>query len=256
MMKLGARTTVLVVAALMAALPAFAQSPQQLADDATRYMAMGDSVAAGFKAQPVTQGYAFLLYQNGVFDRMPHTLFNDIAAVGATSGDVLAYQAPQALIPAVRGGFQPQYVTLTVGGNDLAAIRRFAATNPTPLALQAFVETTLQAYAQNLSAIVGQLALNLPGVKIFVGNQYTVPEIEALLPQGVPILAAFNATTATVLAGFPGTAYLVDVYDAFLGRTGLLLIERRGASAFEVHLTNAGHRVMADAFADVIAAYK
>jgi lysophospholipase L1-like esterase len=51
-------------------------------------------------------------------------------------------------------------------------------------------------------------------------------------------------------------AYLVDVYEAFLGRTGLLLIERHGASAFEVHLTNAGHRVMAAAFADVIAAYQ
>jgi lysophospholipase L1-like esterase len=253
-MKHIARVAVLVLTTAIAAAPAFAQSPQQLAVDATRYMAMGDSLAAGYKAQPVTQGYAFLLYQNGVFDRMPSTLFNDIAAVGATSADVLAYQVPQALIPAARGGFQPEYITLSVGGNDIALLRQAAASAP-PLVLQALVQETLLAYTQNLAAILGQLAVNLPGVKIFVANQYTVPEIEAQIPGGAQFIAAINAATAGVVAGFPHTAYLVDVYEAFLGRTGLLLIERHGASAFEVHLTNAGHRVMADAFADVVASY-
>lgn len=68
------------------------------------------------------------------------------------------------------------------------------------------------------------------------------------------MLAAFNATTAAVVSAFPGRAYLVDVHAAFDGRRGLLLIDRRSASPFEVHLTNAGHRAMAQAFADVIAA--
>ena len=47
---------------------------------------------------------------------------------------------------------------------------------------------------------------------------------------------------------------VADVFDAFQGRTGLLLIERHGASAFEVHPTNAGYRVMAEAFAAAAAA--
>ena len=51
-----------------------AQSQQQSADDATRVMALGDSIAAGYKAMPVTSGYAYLLYQGGVFDRFSHTL--------------------------------------------------------------------------------------------------------------------------------------------------------------------------------------
>jgi lysophospholipase L1-like esterase len=255
MMKRIIRTAGLVLMASMAAVPLSAQSPQQLANDATRYMAMGDSIAAGFKAQPMTQGYAFLLYQGGVFDRLPHTLFNDIAVVGATSGDVLDHQVPLALIPGTRGGFVPQYITLTVGGNDIAAIREFAATNPPLDQLQLFILQRLGAYSQNLAGILGQLAAQLPGVKIFVGNQYTVPEIEAMFQGGVEALALFNAATADVVSNVPG-AYLVDVYEAFLGRTGLLLIERRGASDLEVHLTNAGHRAMADAFADVIAANK
>ena len=254
-MKRIARAAALVLVAALAAAPVLAQSPQQIAGDATRYMAMGDSLAAGFKAQPVTQGYAFLLYQNGVFDRMPHTLFNDIAVVGATSGDVLAHQVPLAVISPALGGFAAKFITLTVGGNDIAAIHRYALTNPSALQLQLFIGLTLEEYRLNLTSILEQLAAQLPGVKIFVSNQYTVPEIDEKLEGGALVLTNFNNTTTDVVGSVPG-AYLVDVYEAFLGRTGLLLIERRGASDFEVHLTNAGHRVMADAFADVIAAHK
>jgi lysophospholipase L1-like esterase len=231
---------------------AVAQSPQQLAGDATRYMAMGDSIAAGFKAQPMTQGYAFLLYQRGVFDRMPHTLFNDIAAVGATSQDVLDYQVPQALIPAARGGFQPQYITLTVGGNDLANILLCLAQG-TPQ--DTCVTLALAAYDLHMSQLLAALTTGLPNAKIFVGNLYSVPEIQASFPGGEAVLAAFNEITRTRVESLEGV-YLVDVYSAFLGRTGLLLIERRGADSLEVHLTNAGHAAMANAFAEVIEANK
>jgi lysophospholipase L1-like esterase len=255
MTKPIARTAPFVLVAALVAAPVFAQSPQQLADDATRYMAMGDSLAAGFKAQPVTQGYAFRLYQTGVFDRMPHTLFNDIGVVGATSEDVLRHEVPLALIPAARGGFQAQYITLNVGGNDIAALRALAASNPPPDVLGGAVAAAVVAYRGNLQAILQQLTSQLPDVKIFVANQYTVPEIEALFPGAPDIVALFNAQTAAAVAEVPN-AYLVDVHEAFLDRNGLLLIERRGASPLEVHLTNAGHRAMADAFAEVIEANK
>jgi lysophospholipase L1-like esterase len=248
----GVRASALAWIVLFMAAASVPARAQAVADDATRYMAMGDSIAAGFKAQPATNGYAFLLYQDGAFDRMPHTLFNDIAAVGATSDDVLQFQVPQALIPASRGGFVPQFITLTVGGNDIAAIRTFVATNPDPLVLQAFIARALASYRSHLMAILEQLVVALPTAKIFVGNQYSVPELEALFPGGADVLEAFNLRTAGVVAAFQGHAYLVDVHAAFLDRNGLLLIERRGASAFEVHLTNAGHRAMAKAFADVI----
>jgi lysophospholipase L1-like esterase len=248
----GVRASALAWIVLFMAAASVPARAQVVADDATRYMAMGDSIAAGFKAQPATNGYAFLLYQDGAFDRMPHTLFNDIAAVGATSDDVLQFQVPQALIPASRGGFVPQFITLTVGGNDIAAIRTFLATNPDPPVLQAFIVKALADYGNHLAAILQQLVVALPTAKIFVGNQYSVPEIEELFAGGTEVLEAFNQTTAGVVAAFQGHAYLVDVHSAFLDRNGLLLIERRGASMFEVHLTNAGHRVMAKAFEDVI----
>jgi len=46
-----------VLSVLAAATPVGAQV---VPDDATRNMAMGDSIAAGFKAQPATNGYALL----------------------------------------------------------------------------------------------------------------------------------------------------------------------------------------------------
>lgn len=41
---------------------------------------------------------------------------------------------------------------------------------------------------------------------------------------------------------------VADVFTAFEGRTGLLLVERNGANALEVHPANAGYRTMARAF--------
>jgi lysophospholipase L1-like esterase len=239
---------------LLAATTALAQQPAP--DDATRYLALGDSTAAGYKAQPATHGYVFLLYQNGVFDHVPRTVFNSLGTVGATSQDVLVHQVPLALIPASRGGFTPHYVTLTAGGNDIAAILRFAATGPGDLALAIFIQDALNKYAQNLTGILASLTAGAPGVKIFVGNQYSVPEIEALLPGADQVLALFNQATANIVAAFPGSAYLVDAFSAFENRRGLLLIERQSASFVEVHLTNAGHRAMAQAFAEVIEANK
>lgn len=234
-----------------------AQSPQVLDPDATRYMALGDSIAAGYKMAPVTQGYPYLLYQTGAFDRMPHTLFNNIAVVGATSQHVLLHQVPQALIPMAIGGFGAEYITLTVGGNDIIAVLRFAATHQNdPFAIAQFAQTAVAQYAKTLTGILGQLSAGLPGVKIFAANHYTIPELDSILPGTGQIIAAFNAATHQVVGAFPATVFEVDVFGAFIGRRNLLQLERHSASVFEVHPTSVGHQVMAKAFEDVIDEHK
>jgi lysophospholipase L1-like esterase len=246
----------LVLGAVLA-VSAAAQSPQQFAPDATRYMALGDSIAAGYKAMPVTDGYVYLLYKDGVFDRVPHTLFNNISAAGATSADVLAYQVPVAIKPSSDNGFGPAYVTLTVGGNDLLAVLYYAQTEPDQAKVFAFAQTVLSAYGTNLAAILATLNTKLPNAKIYVANQYPLPEIEAVLPLATAVIAQFNAITAGVVATLNApNVYVVDVYSAFLGRTNLVEGERGQTPITEVHPTNVGHRVMEKAFADVIAATK
>ncbi|MDH5766869.1 MAG: GDSL-type esterase/lipase family protein, partial [Gammaproteobacteria bacterium] len=100
---------------LVIPLSVFAELPWQH-DQHTRYLALGDSLTAGYGADPVTSGYAHVLYQGGAFDRPVKTLFANAAVPGVTSEDVLNFQVPQVQ------RFSPDVITMTVGGNDILAV--------------------------------------------------------------------------------------------------------------------------------------
>jgi lysophospholipase L1-like esterase len=219
----------LFVAVLLGPAAAHAELPWQF-DQHTRYMALGDSLAAGYGAVPATEGYVYLLYRSGVFDTAPNTLLTDAGVIGATSQQVLTYQVPQAI-----EAFHPTVITITVGGNDLAEILAGADPN-----------VVLNTFQTNLTQILQALRAGLPDAQIYINNLYTVPEI----PGADQIVPVFNLIVAQVAGAF-GVS-VADVYSAFLGKPGLLLIERHGAYQFEVHPTNAGYRVMEQAFAAVI----
>lgn len=206
-----------------------AELPWQL-DLHTRYMALGDSLAAGRGAIPATQGYVYLLYQSGVFDTVPNTLLVDAGVSGATSRHVLDHQVPQAI-----EAFQPDVITITVGGNDLLSI--LSGADP---------QQVLGEFATNLTGILSRLRTALPNARIYISNQYTIPEI----PGADELVPVFNGILEQIAGSFG--VPVADVYHAFLGKEGLLLIERHGASQFEPHPTNAGYRVMEQAFLDVI----
>jgi lysophospholipase L1-like esterase len=209
---------------------AHAESPWTFSNN-TRYLAMGDSLAAGYGAIPMTQGYAYLLYQGGTFDKVTNTIFADIGVPGATSAHAFDFQVPEAV-----NIFQPHVVTISIGGNDLLQILNGVSPG-----------IVLPAFEANLSQILGTLRTGLPDALIIIGNQYDIPEITASVPGGAQIIEAFNAIIARVAE--VTKARVADVFHAFEGRKGLLIIERRRAEPSEVHPTNAGHRVMANAFA-------
>jgi hypothetical protein len=116
-----------------------------------------------------------------------------------------------------------------------------------------FAGTVLAQYGQNLYAGLLQLRGALPDARIYVGNQYGIPRIEALVPLATPLIAAFNDTVQNVVRASGANVYEVDVHSAFAGRNGLLIDERPAASPFETHLTTAGQHAMAEAFAAIIA---
>jgi lysophospholipase L1-like esterase len=211
----------------------------------TRYLAMGDSLAAGYGAIPVTQGYAYLLYQGGTFDAVTNTIFANAAVPGVTSLDVLEHQVPQATIFFKTPEGQPpvrRVVTISVGGNDLLTILK--GEDP---------GNVLRDFHEHLLDILRQLRAALPDARIIVGNQYDIPEITTAV--GIPgadhIIPDFNEIIR--VDALATRARMADVFSAFQGRNGLLLVERHGAASeapnFEVHPTNAGYRVMAKAFA-------
>lgn len=220
-----------ILALLAALLPALARAdlPWQF-DQHTRYMALGDSLSAGYGAVPATQGFVYLLYQSGVFDTVPNTLFANAAVPGATSRHVLEHQTPQAT-----EAFRPTVITLTVGGNDLLRILNGA--DP---------YLVLAEFSNNLTQILSRLRTELPDARIYIGNLYTISEI----PGADQIVPQFNQILAQIAGAFQ--VPVADVYGEFYGRSGLLLIERHGAGQYEVHPTNAGYRTMAKAFEAVI----
>jgi hypothetical protein len=77
---------------------------------------------------------------------------------------------------------------------------------------------------------LAQIRAGLPTADIYVGNQYGIPEIEALVPLAAPLIAAFNETVSLVVAQFPANVHLVNVHEAFAGQRHLLLNERSGES--------------------------
>jgi lysophospholipase L1-like esterase len=198
----------------------------------TRYMAMGDSLSAGYGAIPATEGFVYRLYRSGTFDTMPNTIFCNAGIPGATSSDVLAHQVPQAI-----KDFRPGVITLTVGGNDL--VRIMDGADPA---------TVLQDFQTNLIQIFLALrsAPELQNTKIYIGNLYSLPNI----PASEVIVPLFNQIVTGVAANF-GVG-VADVYSGFQGKTGLRLAERRGADPLEIHPTNAGYRVIEKAFEAVI----
>lgn len=228
----------------LALLPAVALAALPAPTPTVRYMSLGDSIAAGYKAQPATAGYAYQLYLDEIYGRTPDTVFANAAVPGATSGDVLHFQLPQ--VPR----FLPTVVTMSVGGNDLLTL--LGAAPPTPEQ----VGIVLNQFAGNLSQILVGLCSVMPeGGRIYLHNLYEIPEI-AGTAQVVPL---FNGVMAQVVQGVSqvpvcadNVLAVADVYGAFFGQNGLLLIERfekKGLlDTFEVHPTNKGHRVIEDLF--------
>lgn len=219
---------------------AWAQYWVSFASD-TRYVALGDSLTSGYASHPVTQGFAYELYQSGVIDNINHLHFCNIGIPGAMSEDVLNHQVPQVQrFFKETGENYRKVVTLTVGGNDMMEVLK--GKRP---------EVVLATFAGNLTGILANLVNSFPDIRIYVANQYApkLPvEDEALLVAGV------NQVIAGVVGIFPENAVLVDIFSAFDGKPGLLLIEKNGSEPFQIHPTRAGHKVMADAFAAAIAA--
>ena len=202
-------------------------------------MALGESVTAGYAAHPATRGFAYRLYQGGVIDNINQTLFCNVGVPGAMSKDVLNHQVPQVeLFFKDTGETYRKVVTLTVGGNDMLQV--LEGEDPADV---------LATMGSNLASILAILVNKFPDARIYVANQY-----DPMLP--VPgealLVAGLNQVIAGVVQLFPENAVLVDVFAAFEGRNGLLLIEKTGSEQFQVHPTDAGYKVMADAFEDAI----
>ena len=221
------------------------------------HAAMGDSVAAGEGAMPVTHGYAYQLYDQGVFGQKQAMDFSNLAVRGGRSWDLLDHQVPQLLCATPR----PTVVTITAGANDF-----LRNDQDIPAIASRVVEAITILLHNGTPPLVpvpvrdprtGEVCPPLTNVTILVSNYYSIPHPVPLIAAELDmVLRGFDQALSQGLPLVPVPAgsrvEKVDLYTPSRGRQGLVLIERRlgfeGPLNFDVHPTNIGHTFIAQQF--------
>ena len=229
------------------------------------YVGMGDSVAAGEGAMPVTNGYVYRLYDEGVFGKKQEMDFSNIGIRGGRSWDLRDHQVAQVLCaePAQR----PTIVTITAGAND------FLRGDREILSIAQRVAQAIDLLLNNegipslgappvLDPATGERCHALKNVTILVSNYYSIPhpnptvfaQLDFAL-RGYDQALRFLLPQMNVPSG--SRVAVVDLYTPSLGRQGLVTIQRRlgiegpGPFDFDVHPTNLGHAFIAGEFKKV-----
>jgi len=223
------------------------------------YVALGDSVVAGTGAQPATNGYVYQLYDHGTFGSRQETGFSNLGLRGARSWELRDHQVPQVLCtsPVQR----PTVVTITAGANDfyqgdydvVGIARRVAE------AINHLLNNP-QLPSPVVDPATGAPCSALEHVTILVSNYYSIPHPDpGIFGQLDTLLRGFDAALrywlSTLVIPEDSHVAVVDLYTRSLGRTGLVMLERRngfhGGLDFNAHPTNLGHTFIAQEFTHV-----
>ena len=219
------------------------------------YVAIGDSLSAGEGAMPVTQGAVYRLYDQSVFAKKQDMDFSNIAIRAARTWEVLNYQVPEAICLT---GFEPSVVTITVGANDFFTgdIDLYAIASRSADIVNRLLNGA--SYADPQTGLA-RVCPGLPNVTVLIANNYglPIPDDPALTAYLDFVAMTYDQLLRGILLTVPVPAGsrvgVADLYTAFKGRNGLLLIQKKNGTGpgifdYEVHPTNAGHAAIADEF--------
>ena len=222
------------------------------------HIALGDSVAAGVGAnnREVTDYVARLNRwlrsvdtEAGGPSASPHLELSDFSVGGATSSDLIASQLPQALAEIAVRGDDVEYITITIGGNDLFRPVLAACAGGVTPGCAGTIQSIFTTYTANLGTILGTLRAVAPQAEIAIMTYYNplpacemadlAPLADVVLEGGGPLPAGLN----DIIRGVAGATdvTVVDTYgllgpDDFVGGTDCL------------HPDDSGHRKIARAF--------
>lgn len=218
-----------------------ASTPTATAAPPATYISLGDSIAAGNGASdPGTTSFVALLdHDEGDLPLL------QLAKAGATTVDVINAQLPTALDVMSRDRIA--MITIAIGGNDLAALVPNATCVQDPLPAACPLDETLAGVERNLDTILSRLraaTATAPIVLLAYPNFFsgTGHAFEAPASRVLPRL---DDVIRKVAARYPHTA-IADAEHAFdgKGRTLTHVLDPQ----FDPHPTDAGHRIIADAF--------
>jgi len=210
------------------------------------YISLGDSIAAGNGASdPAKMSFvALLAHDEGGF------AFTQLAKAGATTTDVIDHQLPAAIDAISRGNVA--LITVSAGGNDLAALVPNPACVQDPLPPSCPLDSALAGVERNLDRIVGRLRAadaTAPIVLLAYPNFFSGTGHPFEAPAG-RVLPQLDNVIRRVAARYPHTA-VAEAAPAFEGKGATLthVLDPK----FDPHPTDAGHRAIADAFDAAIA---
>lgn len=180
------------------------------------YLALGDSISIDeypYRETGVADIGAASLFARALRQRYPAIRFDNLAADGATTDDVLRGQLPH-----VRPTEEASIVTITAGGNDL--LLNLRATRP-PVRL-------VEGVVDRIARIVDEVQRMLPNATILLGTVYDPSDGTNILygerlDREAKWLARLNDGIGA-LAARDGVV-LADIHARFLGH-GLSVPER------------------------------
>jgi lysophospholipase L1-like esterase len=202
------------------------------------YLSLGDSIAAGNGASdPATTSFvALLAHDEG------NLVLDNLAVAGATTRDVIDKQ-----LPAIDHNQSLAFITISVGGNDLAALIPNPACVQDPLPAACPLDSALADVQANFDQILKTLRDAYPDAPIAVllyPNFFsgTGSPLEAPAARVLPRL---DQALSDVAAKYDHTAVAITAPDfEGQGRTLTHLLDPTP----DPHPTDAGHRLIATAF--------
>jgi lysophospholipase L1-like esterase len=232
--------------------------------DVPVHIGLGDSVAAGSGANNPNTAYAPRLSRylrsldctEGTPQACPHLQFMDYSVGGAKSGDLISGQLGPAVaeIKAREADGDPgnnvEFITITIGGNDLFEPVLGACEDGLDDNCKATIANAFAVYQTNLTMILGDLREEAPDAEIAIMTYYN--------PLGACHLSHLAPLAEVALEGIPGVQPGLNdiIRGVAAGVGGITVVETYGLLGEKdfvggddcLHPDDSGHLKIAKAF--------
>jgi len=224
-------TSVLLALALVCGLAAVAAHATYGAG--TKFVVLGDSIAAGDWASDPSKPYARLIADSRGFELANH------AVGGATSNDLLRLLEERADV--VQAIEDADIINLSIGGNDLLSSNVITlVVRLLFLGDETAADEYIASFAENFEVIVPKIrVLMKPGARFIVQTLYNSMAGVPLVANAYEVaIVKLNQVYYDYLDANQGAYEIADVYAAFRGREGLIFDDK-------VHPSDLGHEMIA-----------